>query len=458
MMRAFSREEKEESFPETVPATFSACIFSCPDMDEPRQYHLGASGKCCSFSIAGGIMSLYFLAVLLLSPSVLDAPAAEDASKKDLKQLQGVWKVKELQSISDEANEIGKHMRIVIEGNKFTTLVVEEASTETFTLDARKTPKVIDITQTLPQVYAKGEKPPPKKQQIVPGIYTLTGSTLKICLSEPGMARPAEFSGGGKSRNTLLVLERDSSSSTKTRLNELAELSEIRKLGANAFYAGDGSLERQQLYVVLGETKGDKDIERLAPHLKKLSKITGLHLHDSKVTDAGLAHLKGMDNIGHINLSKTKTTDAGLKNLKGMAHLEFLIVNGTQVTDAGIKALKQMLPKLEVEKLTAAQELANDEINKAGGILFTGNGRLLKVRFAGGRLEDADIAGLKKHLEVWKDTLNDLDLSKSKITDAGLEHLKGLTSLKRLKLRGTGITDGGIASLKKALPKLKVEQ
>ena len=45
-----------------------------------------------------------------------------------------------------------------------------------------------------------------------------------------------------------------------------------------------------------------------------------------------------------------------------------------------------------------------------------------------------------------------------KVTDAGLVHLKGLTGLKDLGLYGTKVTNAGVAELKKALPKCKIEK
>ena len=45
-----------------------------------------------------------------------------------------------------------------------------------------------------------------------------------------------------------------------------------------------------------------------------------------------------------------------------------------------------------------------------------------------------------------------LELGDTQITDAGLEHLKGLTSLQILGLAGTQVTDAGVKDLEKALP------
>ena len=49
------------------------------------------------------------------------------------------------------------------------------------------------------------------------------------------------------------------------------------------------------------------------------------------------------------------------------------------------------------------------------------------------------------------------NLSKcTKITDAGLVHLKGMTGLSMLLLQGTKVTDAGVADLQKALPDCKI--
>ena len=44
------------------------------------------------------------------------------------------------------------------------------------------------------------------------------------------------------------------------------------------------------------------------------------------------------------------------------------------------------------------------------------------------------------------------------ITDAGLAHLCGLTNLKQLSVVGTQVTDAGVAELKKASPKCKINK
>jgi len=44
------------------------------------------------------------------------------------------------------------------------------------------------------------------------------------------------------------------------------------------------------------------------------------------------------------------------------------------------------------------------------------------------------------------------------VTDAGLEHLKGLTTLQELHLSHTKVSDEGVKKFQQALPKCKIQR
>jgi len=69
------------------------------------------------------------------------------------------------------------------------------------------------------------------------------------------------------------------------------------------------------------------------------------------------------------------------------------------------------------------------------------------------RVTDAGLEYLK-----WLTELSQLELQGTSITDAGLEHLNGLTSLHSLDLSGTKVTDEGVKKLQQALPRCRIRR
>jgi uncharacterized protein (TIGR03067 family) len=127
----------------------------------------------------------------------LVAVAAEDeATKKDLKAMQGTWKAQSMTQGGMEvpADKIVNH-RLVIEGNKLMPKGSGKEDPGTFTLDASKKPPTIDIKHGT--------------EEVVQGIYQLDGDTLKICLTPPGGTRPEEFASRPGTKVMLIVLTRE---------------------------------------------------------------------------------------------------------------------------------------------------------------------------------------------------------------------------------------------------------
>jgi hypothetical protein len=54
------------------------------------------------------------------------------------------------------------------------------------------------------------------------------------------------------------------------------------------------------------------------------------------------------------------------------------------------------------------------------------------------------------------DSLRELRLDFTSVTDTGLEVLAGLKGLQALHLGGTKVTDAGVTQLQKALPKCRI--
>jgi cytochrome c5 len=96
-------------------------------------------------------------------------------------------------------------------------------------------------------------------------------------------------------------------------------------------------------------------------------------------------------------------------------------------------AVKEAVAKLEKEIGASILQIAQSET----GLMFTA----INVADKFSDAELAKFAPIAAHIE-------DLNLARTKITDAGLAAIGAMTNLKRLRLENTGVTDAGIDHLK----------
>ena len=123
---------------------------------------------------------------------------------------------------------------------------------------------------------------------------------------------------------------------------------------------------------------------------------------------------------------------------------------GTNRYDSSRKEAKE---KSEPPRATPDGVIA--VIKKWGGrVVVDENKAVVWVRFRGSSYAvDAD-AGLQ-HLKGLE-SLKILYLGSTKVSDAGLEHLKGLENLESLDLSYTNVTYNGVKKLQQALPNCKI--
>lgn len=118
-----------------------------------------------------------------------------DQAKKDRERLQGAWVMAALEVDGKlvPADKL-KDTTLLIKGNKYITRVKDRQFETTFTLDPGKSPRAIDM------VFTDGAN----KGQVLKGIYSVEGDTLKVCRGlQPKQDRPTQF---GTWPNTGLFL------------------------------------------------------------------------------------------------------------------------------------------------------------------------------------------------------------------------------------------------------------
>jgi uncharacterized protein (TIGR03067 family) len=146
------------------------------------------------------------LATVLALALALAAPAEEkkeDASKKDLKAMQGDWagdsfKRDGMAFPDDDAQALFR----TVKGDRYTlSRFRKKVGSGKFTIDATKSPREIDF---LPDAPPKGKAIPAIK-----GIYKIDGEKITMCYGAPGGKRPAKFESTEGSGLTLVVWVRE---------------------------------------------------------------------------------------------------------------------------------------------------------------------------------------------------------------------------------------------------------
>jgi Leucine-rich repeat (LRR) protein len=209
--------------------------------------------------------------------------------------------------------------------------------------------------------------------------------------------------------------------------SEVRSLAEIKKLGGEVF---------------VGDTR--------PAWLKKLisdpsfRKTRAVHLSGTAITDADLVYLKAFPQLGGLILHGTSTTDAALVEINQMHGLIQLELSDTKVT------------RVILKDLTLLEDLDLSD-NQLQHLQLENLPRLQSLRFGLSPVDDSQLKQLSQMPLLESISIGKVGGS-TNVTDAGLEHLKGLSHLKRLYLFSTCVTDEGVAELKRALPNLQVSK
>ncbi len=238
-------------------------------------------------------------------------------------------------------------------------------------------------------------------------------------------------------------------------------------VGANEF-DGIGNLSQICSLSAVGKSCTDNCLEPLS----KLTKLTGLGLYWTSVTDAGLARLPVVaPGLTLLNFAGEQMTDATVNHIAALRQLKSVSFQGTRVTAAGVAELQAALPDCKItwsEGSVAPPDEGEPNREMVKWVLSIG-GKIdifeTATWEAGQPIDDVSTMpdafnGLKINLSSCR-TLANTDLKRlrsltkpfwlvldgTSITDAGLAELHSLSHLRDLSLFDTAITGVGIGNL-----------
>ena len=164
----------------------------------------------------------------------------------------------------------------------------------------------------------------------------------------------------------------------------------------------------------------DECLELMATQFPELAK---LRASGCQVSNAGLQSIAKMTQLVELDLSEnTSIFDDGMAHLSEMTQLKKLNLWRVPITDEGVASLAG-LTNMEWLNLDNTAYLSDD------GLKYLSNMTQLKF----------------------------LHLGSTSVTDEGMPHLTALKALEDLKVTRTGVTDAGVQVLKKSLPETRVQ-
>jgi internalin A len=207
--------------------------------------------------------------------------------------------------------------------------------------------------------------------------------------------------------------------------------------------------------------------------IKNWKKLKRLNIHGTKTSDTTLEHISGITTLESLNVGSAMVTDVGLERLTSLPNLKELTMGGNELGDAGLQALRQM-PTLRYLDLSGRQGTDSNvwsiSMSDVGLDAVLSLKDLRELRFGctsigvgseGNRF--ATVAAMSvtiNWLEKMKTSLPKLERLKlqgcDRVDDQAASLLAAFPALREIDLKGSTVTEKGLAVLKAAKPGIKV--
>jgi hypothetical protein len=159
-------------------------------------------------------------------------------------------------------------------------------------------------------------------------------------------------------------------------------------------------------------------------------------LGDDTVTDAGLRHLGGLRRLRRLNIGYTHVTDTGIANLSGLTNLRWLDADCEGITDRGLERIAEQFPNLQALDVSDTR-VTDAGVNALGELRNLEQLHLFRVAVTDQCLKTV---GRLTNLRY-------LSLDGGEVSDEGLAEIACLIKLEQLWLNSTHVTDRGLSCL-----------
>ena len=169
------------------------------------------------------------------------------------------------------------------------------------------------------------------------------------------------------------------------------------------------------------------------PGLKRLrdqNQLQCLNLYETGLTGADLVALEGMNSLRELVDTLLQVGDQDFPHISSLRALARLEIDGSLLTDKGVQSIQNMHNLIIIS-------LPRSKITNKGLYSF---GKLANLRSV--NLSYSLVSSLG-HLRS-SESIEELVMVSTPLTDAGLEPIGGFRGLRRLNLNGTMVTDAGL--------------
>lgn len=174
----------------------------------------------------------------------------------------------------------------------------------------------------------------------------------------------------------------------------------------------------------------DDALARVTSQPAAASAITELEIHGDKVTAVGVQYLAAMPNLASLILKCPSMHPDALARLGGITSLKSLGIGATQANDAVVESVAS-LPGLE------SLDLSSTPVTPAIGTSLSRISNLQVLNLGYTVVDDTTVAGFARL------PIRELDLSRTRITNASLAIIRKIGTLESLVVPFCGVTGAG---------------